>query len=83
MTKKLEEAGLLVSGEADPKIEVVVTLTSPLMRTPAGDGNEAAAGGKTQDFNSSLSWQPELPRRRLSPLSKTFNVLIHKRSVGS
>lgn len=46
MTKKLDAAALIVSSDAEPKIDVIVTLTSPLVRTPAAEEAEAAAGGK-------------------------------------
>ncbi|CAL8101229.1 unnamed protein product [Orchesella dallaii] len=49
VTKKLGDAALVVSSSKEPKIEVSVTLTSPLMRTPAATGSDTVvAAGEAQ-----------------------------------
>lgn len=51
MSKRLDDAALVVSSNQEPKIEVTVTLTSPLMRSSNGGGETGAAAGGKMFYN--------------------------------
>lgn len=75
IVKKVEDAALVISSESDPKIEVTVTLTSPLMRTAVGTEQNggtdvvAAAGGKIMNTRV-------LSRKHLKMIKFLLNIKI-------